>query len=157
MNELGLSAFVMGARTGLAPEILINNMKQLIREARPNLLITDGHHCLEKTALVETVNSMMLQNVEGILHFFPGWPHQPASFKRLRSKGAFLVSADYDGKEVTNLVLHSEQGTTCHIQNPWPGQMLRVTVDGQPVPASPSGEVYTFSTTPGKTYQIRPV
>lgn len=156
MNELGLGAFVMGARTGLAPEILINNMKQLIREARPNLLITDGHHCLEKTALVETINSMMLQNVEGILHFFPCWPHQPASFKRLRSKGAFLVSADYDGKEITNLVLHSEQGTTCHIQNPWPGQALRVTADGQPVPASPSGEVYTFPTAPGKTYLIRP-
>lgn len=156
MNELGLSAFVMGARTGLAPELLIDNMKQLIAQARPNFLITDGHHCLEKTAVVETVNSMMLQSIEGILHLFPCWPKQPASFTRLRAKGAFLISADYDGQTVQNLTLHSEQGTTCRIRNPWPGQALRVTENGRQIPVSVSEEIGSFPTVAGKTYRIQP-
>lgn len=48
MNELGLSAFIMGARIGFSPELLIENMKTLIGRAGRNFLILDGHHCLEK-------------------------------------------------------------------------------------------------------------
>lgn len=157
MNELGLSAFVMGARTGLAPGVLIDNMKRLIRQARPNYLITDGHHCLEKTAVVETINSMMLQSVEDIIHLFPCWPCQAASFKRLRAKGAFLISADTDGDTVKNLTLHSEQGNTCHLRNPWPGHALHVTENGKQLPVVTNGEICTFPTAPGKTYRICPV
>lgn len=70
MNELGLSAFVMGARIRFAPDLLLENMKTLIKTAGTNFLIIDGHHCTEKTAVIETVNSMMLQTVEGVIYLF---------------------------------------------------------------------------------------
>lgn len=119
MNELGLSAFVMGARIRFAPDLLLENMKTLIKAAGTNFLIIDGHHCTEKTAVIETVNSMMLQTVEGVIYLFPCWTQTPAAFTRLRAKGAFLVSADYDGTSVGGLKIFSEKGGICRLSNPW--------------------------------------
>ena len=97
MNELGLSAYVMGARVAFDPEILIDKMRYQAETAGKNFLITDGHHCLEKSAIMEAVHSMMLQTVDDVLYLFPDWMKKPASFTRLRAKGGFLVSALYDG------------------------------------------------------------
>ncbi len=156
MNELGLSAFVMAARVGLDPEILIGNMKALIATARPNFLIVDGHHCAEKTAVIETINSMMLQTVDDVMCLFPCWPDKAASFTRLRAKGAFLVSAGYDGSAVTDLSIFSEKGNRCRIVNPWPGKPLRVTESGRTVSVKKAGDVYSFATKEGRTYRIAP-
>lgn len=157
MNELGLSAFVMGARLGYAPELLIENMKELIARARPNFLITDGHHCLEKTAVVETLNSMMLQSVDSVLYLFPDWIKKPASFRRLRAKGAFLVSADYDGKAVGSLLIHSEKGGPCLLRSPWPGRRPTVVQGSRRITATETESgVFRFETQPGKTYEICP-
>lgn len=154
MNELGLSAFVMGARLGFSPEILAENLRTLIRRAGANFLIADGHHCLEKTAAVETINSMMLQSVDGILHLFPCWLPEPASFTRLRAKGAFLVTAAYDGKAVTSLTVESEMGKPCRLWNPWPGKRVRATENGRPVPVSQTGGLVEFATEKGKRYEV---
>lgn len=154
MNELGLSAFIMGARVGFSPDLLIDNMRTLIKTAKPNFLIVDGHHCTEKTAVIETINSMMLQTVEGIIHLFPCWPEKPGAFVRLRAKGAFLVSADYDGKTVSDVSLYSEKGGICKLKNPWAGKALRIQSDGKMIPAKNKEGVYVFHTQKGKTYTI---
>lgn len=156
MNELGLSAFVMGARIGFSPEILIEKMRILIQKANKNFLITDGHHCLEKTTVVETINSMMLQSVEGILYLFPCWPQSPAAFTRLRAKGAFLVSANYNGEIVTELQIESEKGDMCQLQTPWPGKKITVMKNGKPVPTEQHGEVCSFKTQKKGIYKIYP-
>ena len=154
MNELGLSAFIMGARIGFSPELLIEHMKTLIKRAGRNFLILDGHHCLEKTTFVETINSMMLQSVEGVLHLFPCWPEQPASFTRLRTKGAFIVSATYDGQHVTSLTVQSERGNICRMKNPWAGKKIKVTENGRELPISNEEGICSFSTRAGQTYEI---
>ena len=154
MNELGLSAFIMGARIGFSPELLIENMKTLIGRAGRNFLILDGHHCLEKTTFVETINSMMLQSVDGVLHLFPCWPASPASFTRLRTKGAFLVSASYNGKSVTSLKIESTNGGICKLQNPWPGKQIKITEEDATV--SYKQEICSFQTQKGHTYCITP-
>lgn len=154
MNELGLSAFIMGARIGFSPDILVEKMQTLIQRAGTNFLITDGHHCLEKTTVIETINSMMLQSVEGVLHLFPCWIESPASFTRLRTKGAFLVSANYDGKTVTSLKIESEKGFPCKLQNPWPEKNLKVTENGQPIPVSHENGICSFTTKKGCIYEI---
>jgi hypothetical protein len=42
------------------------------------------------------VNEMLLQSHEGALRFFPTWPaNRRAAFSTLRTKGAFLVSAEH--------------------------------------------------------------
>lgn len=157
MNELGLSAFVMAARVGFDPEIIIQKMKILIERAKPNFLIIDGHHCTEKTAVVETVNSMMLQTVEDTLHLFPCWTKSQASFTRLRAKGAFLVSADYDGSVVSNLKIFSEKGASCQLKNPWPGKDIQVMENGAPVSVKSVDGVLSFATKAGRVYEVMPV
>lgn len=155
MNELGLSAFIMGTRIGFNPNILINKMKVLIRRAGTNFLILDGHHCLEKTTFVETINSMMLQSVEGVLYLFPCWIDSPASFTRLRAKGAFVVSADYDGKEVVSLNLLSEKGGICRINNPWPNKgNVKVLCNGEEVDFKLENRILSFLTETGGTYEL---
>ena len=155
MNELGLGTFIMGARVGMDPELLIDNLKVLAGRAGQNLLIHDGHHCLEKTAIVESVNSMMLQSTNDILRLFPCWPKRPASFTRLRTKGAFIVSAVYNGTEVISLDLLSEKGNTCRIQNPWPGHEVEVLANNVPQAVTVNGKLFSFSTAPGVSYTIR--
>ena len=154
MNELGLSAFVMGARIGFYPELLVENLKTLIRGAGRNFLITDGHHCLEKTAAVETINSMMLQSIDGVLHLFPCWLKSPASFTRLRAKGAFIVSAKYDGESVISLQIKSEKGNLCKLKNPWPGERVSVNENGCEIDVSFVGDICSFETEEGKMYEI---
>lgn len=154
MNELGLSAFVMGARVGMDPDILIDNMKALIKTARPNFLITDGHHCTEKTTVIETINSMMFQTVEDVMYLFPCWTKSSASFTRLRAKGAFLVSADYDGTTVSGLEIFSEKGGLCKLSNPWKGKEIRITENGKKIPVKKEKDVYSFKTQKGCTYII---
>lgn len=154
MNELGLSAFIMGARIGFDPNILIENMKVLIKSAKPNFLIVDGHHCAEKTTVVETINSMMLQSVEGVLHLFPCWTDKPASFTRLRTKGAFLVSADYDGANVTRLEITSERGGLCKIKYPWKEGRISVSQNGKRVSVKVKDGICSFSTVKGGRYVI---
>lgn len=154
MNELGLSAFIMGARIGFDPDVLIENMKVLIKSAKPNFLIVDGHHCAEKTTVVETINSMMLQSVEGVLHFFPCWTDKPASFTRLRAKGAFLVSADYDGTDITRLEIISERGGLCKMKHPWKEGRLSVFGNGKAVSVKVKDGICSFPTVKGGRYVI---
>ncbi len=154
MNELGLSAFVMGARMGFDAGILVENMKELIKTAGSNFLINDGNHCTEKAAIVETVNSMMLQSVDGILYLFPCWTQSPASFTRLRAKGAFIVSADYDGHTASHVTITSEQGGTCRIYHPLKSGKVKVKVGGKVMGAHIVNHVCSFKTEKGKTYQI---
>ena len=104
--------------------------------------------------MIETVNSMMLQSVDDILYLFPCWPAKPASFTRLRAKGAFVVSAEYDGRQVTSLTIHSDRGTPCRIKHPWPGKTLVVETGGKRVAVSTRSGICTFATKAGGTYTL---
>ncbi|WP_316790411.1 glycosyl hydrolase family 95 catalytic domain-containing protein [Pedobacter frigoris] len=157
MNSLGLSGFIMAARVGFNPDVIIQNLRTLVSRAKPNFLINDGHHGAEKTALIETINSMMLQTLDSTLYLFPNWPKSAAKFTRLRTKGAFLVSANYDGKMVSGLKVFSEKGTRCYLDNPWKGNVIQITENGKLIASSKVGDRYCFMTKPGSTYILIPV
>lgn len=77
---------------------------------------TDGGGGLETCGATLALNEMLLQSHEGALRFFPVWPvHRSASFETLRAKGAFLVSAEYDGATqlVRGVNIVSEAGGNC--------------------------------------------
>ena len=84
---------------------------------------------------------MMLQSVDDILYLYPCWIKKPARFVRLRAKGAFIVSADYDGQEVSGLKIYSEQGNPCKICNPWQGSKVSVKLNGKPVSTAMNGNI----------------
>lgn len=97
---------------------------------------------------------MMLQSVDNILYFFPCWMNKPASFTRLRTKGAFVVSADYNGSVVSRLEICSEKGGACRLYAPVLGEKIDILCNGKPVSVKKKGDVFSFVTRVGETYEV---
>jgi hypothetical protein len=103
---------------------------------------------------------MLIQSHEGVIRFFTCWEKdKPARFYRLRAYGAFLVSGEYADGAVRSAVIESEKGRLCRVQNPWPGQALRVTdaATGSEVTVTPDShrpDYLVFRTDPGRTYRL---
>ena len=78
------------------------------------------------------MNEMLLQAHQGVLRVFPVWPRdRAASFGRLRTPGAFLVSSELRNGEVVRVVVESELGRKCRMVNPWPGRRVTLRRPGQ--------------------------
>ena len=81
---------------------------------------------LESASVAQAVNDVLLTTTGHGLRLFPIWavlrPSTSASFSTLRAKGAFLVSAAYDGERqrVGNVTVLSEAGQLCRVLSPWP-------------------------------------
>lgn len=111
----------------------------------------------ENFALPAVLNECMMQSYSGIVRLFPNAQGLgQARFQSLRAAGAFLISAKYDGRTITELSLFSEKGKRLHIEEPWKGSSIRVTRirDGQAVNVGAEGTIYSFETEPGETYRI---
>jgi len=114
----------------------------------------------ENLSLPAVLNECLLQSYSGTIRLFPNTQGLgPARFANLRAVGAFLVSAAFDGKTISDVTLWSEKGATVRLANPWPGQTVRASrVPGnQPVAVSMKGNIAEFSTSPGERYRIEPV
>ena len=112
---------------------------------------------VENFSLPSVLNECMLQSYDGALRLFPNTQSLgPARFQDLRAVGAFLVSASWDGKSVSPIVLLSEKGTTARIVNPWGTAGARVTLlkDGTEVRAEVKGNTIVFETQPQEHYRI---
>jgi hypothetical protein len=78
----------------------------------PNLMIFTGGGGIENCSGVPaTVNEMLVPSHQGVLRLFPVWPrNRDASFGRLRTPGAFLVSAELRQGQIGSVVIESERG-----------------------------------------------
>ena len=142
---------------GYDPGIILAKMNALLTsQLRPNGVFYQQGGGIEIVGAIEAVNCMLLQSTEGMLKFFPVWDGSDARFVRLRAVGAFLVSAELKSGTVQNVTLTSEKGRRCRVKNPWAasGQALTVTTGGAAVAAVQNGDVYTFATRPGVTYEL---
>ena len=113
----------------------------------------------ENLSLPGVLNECMLQSYTGTLRLFPDTQNLgPARFEGLRAAGAFLVSATYDGKQVSSVSLLSEKGKPVRLAKPWASAAVRVTLarDGRQVPTRIEKEIVTFDTEPGERYAIEP-
>lgn len=82
------------------------------------------------------LQEMLLQSQSGVIEVFPAVPSnwEDIRFERLRAVGAFLVSAEKKGGEVTSLRVYSEKGGTLKIRSPWDGSVImRETRPGETV------------------------
>ena len=69
----------------------------------------------------EFVNYMLLQSdPAGFLGLFEAWPKAggDASFRRLRGRGAFIVSSSVVGGKVGATTIVSERGARCTLRRP---------------------------------------
>ena len=113
----------------------------------------------ENLSLPAVLNECMLQSFSGEIRLFPNTQGLGrVRFRDLRAVGAFLLSASYDGKTVSQVTVLSEKGATAKLVNPWPNAQPKVTraTDGQPITVSAKGDVMQFPTQAGERYRIEP-
>jgi hypothetical protein len=74
-----------------------------------------------------TINEMLLQSHENKIRVFPAAPENwPVAFN-LMARGAFMVAAERNEQgKVPGVCIESLQGRECRVQNPWPGQTVRI-------------------------------
>ena len=65
------------------------------------------------------------------------------------------VDADIADGQVGRVAIHSRNGGTCRMVNPWPGRTVQVTCNGDSCPFDEAGDIIVFDTAPGRTYAIQ--
>ena len=152
------TALIGAARVGFDPDFLVAKAKEVIaHRSTPNLWIMAGGGGIETcSGIPGLINEMMLQSHGGVMRIFPVFPRgQSGSFHRLRTFGAFLVSGAIDKEVVRPIVIESEKGRPCVLQNPWPGKKV-VLSSNQGQTREVSGDVLRLPTVEGERLTLAP-
>ena len=144
-------------RVGYDPKLVLARLRhECDRQSYPNLVLLYGGGGIENVAGFLAINEMLMQSHEGVIRLFPVWPQdQNARFAGLRAVGALLVSAELKAGVVSGVTIHSEKGRDCTVQNPWPGQKIRLVRSAQPV-ETVAGDRVTFKTAANETIALVP-
>jgi len=110
----------------------------------------------ENFALPGVLNECMLQSYSGTLQLFPNTQNLgPARFQNLRAAGAFLVSAAFDGRDITDVSLLSEKAKPVRLVKPWPGALrVKKARDASAIPFTIENDVVVFPTEASERYFI---
>ncbi|MFN7994075.1 MAG: hypothetical protein U0Q18_10755 [Bryobacteraceae bacterium] len=110
----------------------------------------------ENLSLPAVLNECMLQSFSGDIRLFPNTRNLGrARFDRLRAAGAFLVSAEWDGRAVVSpATLVSEKGADARIAKPWERMRVVRMRDKQEIQVRERRGVIEFSTTVGERYRL---
>ncbi|NQU19639.1 MAG: hypothetical protein HQ567_00040 [Candidatus Nealsonbacteria bacterium] len=152
------TVFIAAARVGYDPDFLLAKAREKIEVyAYPNLWINAGGGGIETCSGVPgMINEMMLQSHNDVIRVFPVFPtNQKASFYRLRTFGAFLVSSAVDNGKIGSVVIESEKGRDCVLLNPWPHETVSVLRDDKQHQEM-SGATLRFDTKPGEKLMLVP-
>ncbi|TFH39234.1 MAG: hypothetical protein E4G95_01665 [Bacteroidia bacterium] len=106
-------------------------------------------------AFAAALQEMLIQSHTGVVNLFPAVPGDwsDISFSRLRTEGAFLVSAELSGGKPGKVVIESEAGGKIRIRNSYNTGIL---VDGKPfLPENPKEIVLNMEK--GEIMTIEPV
>ena len=144
------------ARIGFPAKELLKHLKErILMGSYPNCYIwAHGGGIETLSAVPGTINEMMMQSYEGIIRIFPNWDREMnGSFTNLRAYGAFLVSSSMQGGKIENVTLKSEKGRPCQIENPWPGQKVKVIKNGKPWKTL-NGNILEFKTKKGDIFEF---
>ncbi|UUZ95050.1 hypothetical protein LJK87_11400 [Paenibacillus sp. P25] len=150
--------YAAAVRVGYDPCVILEKLRlECEQKSLPNLSIHHGGGGIEDASGVPVcLQEMLLQSYEGIMRLFPVWPRErPARFRKLRAVGAFLVSSEYADGEIRYVVIESEKGRPCPIQNPWPGRGAVVYRNGREAEQA-TGERFTPPTAEGEQLVLLP-
>ena len=110
----------------------------------------------ECLGIIKPMSEMLIQSWEGAINVFPNWPEElDASYRDLRTRGAFLVSSGFKDGEVQSIEIKSEHGGECKIINPWDAGTLNITQNGVKSKID-AGEEFTLNTTKDDIIIIQP-
>ena len=152
VNVNGYSLFGPSRFTGLAPYV---GERGDVSAKFPN--------CESGGCFCAGINELLLRSPSGnmearpIIRVFPAIVDQwkDVRISRLRAQGAFEVTAERRDGRTVYVIVESEAGVECRIANPWPGEAVVVTCDGEQVGHEVDGSL-SFPTEPGKSYTICP-
>ncbi len=111
----------------------------------------------ENLSLPAVLNESMLQSYDGVIRLFPNTKNLGrARFRNLRAAGAFLVSASWDGKTVSEVALRSEKGARARVASPWGSTpvAVRAVSSSKVVPHMLRAGIMEFETSAGETYSL---
>jgi alpha-L-fucosidase 2 len=105
-------------------------------------------------AATAAIQEMLLHTRRGVNYLFAGAPARwrEASFRGMRTDGAFLVSAERKAGAVTRVKVESPAGGTFTLANPWGDAPVTVNTTGKT--ATYTGAVLAIPTEAGKKYEI---
>ena len=127
------SFFPAAVRVGYDAEEILVQLRKYAGNTYPNGFQNGNPHGIEHYSTVpNTINEMLCMShvpvgdakrKESDIRVFPVWPKdRDASFQRIRTWGAFLVSSELKNREVQFVEITSEKGRPCNVVNPWPGR-----------------------------------
>jgi alpha-L-fucosidase 2 len=102
-------------------------------------------------AFASGIQEMLIQSHTGVVKIFPAIPSvwKEASFNKLRTYGAFLVSAKMENGLVSSVEIASEKGGTIVLENPFAGKEFKTDFKFET-----KGENLVFQTQPGEIIQL---
>lgn len=83
-------------------------------------------------AFASGIQEMLIQSHTGTVEIFPAVPQawKDVSFNKLRTEGAFILSARKKSGKITNLTVVSEKGGTIRIRNPFENNEFKTRTQG---------------------------
>jgi alpha-L-fucosidase 2 len=153
---------IQAARLGLGDEAL-NGMKLVIRtyQSYPNGLTNDANGNYEYLGThLSAINETLLQSYDDRIRVFPALPSDPDFVGRftLLARGGFLVTSEYEDKDIKYMAVKSLYGNPAIIENPWGGELARVrrATNNTSLLTTTKTE-FTFDTTSNAVYIIERV
>lgn len=149
------SFFPAAVRVGYDPDTILANLRKYSEHTYANGFQLNNPHGIENCSTVpNTINEMLCMGHGGVLRVFPVWPrNKDASFYRLRTHGAFLVSAELKNEEVQFIEVLSERGRLLQLQNPWNNEtVIVIRPDGSK--ENYQGERLLIETSTGENIRI---
>lgn len=155
----GTNSFYPAAvRMGYNPEKILEELHKYALHTYPNGFQLDNPHGIENSCTAaNTLNEMACMSVGNKIRLFVVWPEAvDAHFEKIRTWGAFLVSASFRNKMVCDVSIFSEKGRSCTVVNPWKGKTVLLVRNGKP-DKSLQGEELTFPTSVNETIVLKPL
>ncbi|WP_316753153.1 glycosyl hydrolase family 95 catalytic domain-containing protein [Pedobacter gandavensis] len=148
------SFFVAAIRVGYDPSEVFQELHKYALKTYPNGFQLNNPHGIENSCTVENaLNEMLCMSAGNVIRLFNIPKGQDASFRNIRTWGAFLVSARLKDGVVSELKINSEKGKPCTMVNPWKGQKVQLIRNGKKA-ESLSGDRISFPTTSNETIAL---
>jgi alpha-L-fucosidase 2 len=106
-------------------------------------------------AFAAGLQEMLIQSHTGTVNLFPAIPQdwKDVGFSKLRTEGAFLISADKAAGHVKWVKIFSEKGGQIRLKNPFPNNKISID-DG--VNYEWDGDTLIIATEPGQEIWLKP-
>jgi len=152
------SFFVAAIRVGYDPVVILKELHDYALHTFPNGFQLNNPHGIENACTVtNALTEMICMSAGNVIRLFPVFPKdRDASFKDIRTWGAFLVSAKLENGTISDVKIRSEKGRKCTVQNPWKGKKVILYRNGKKA-ETVTGERLNFKTLSGETIELKSI